>query len=157
MTGRTRLAATTGVIAALAGLTGCGGSGHGTAVRSINPSSAQTVTTTPATSEPQAVPTVFDCGGGAYEPKTLLVVCGVASTNVTNVTWTSWTATGAAGSGTVNLAGSGHHASAPAALSLSTVVQTGNGPQFSQLRVTWSGTSPDGHPVDQFHLAVAPG
>lgn len=154
---RTGIAAAAALFAGLASLTGCGGSGHATSVRNVNPSPARTVTTTSATSVPGPVPTVFDCGGGAYEPKTLLVVCGVATTNATNVTWTSWTSTGATGSGTVNLAESGHHGSAPATLELSKVVQTGNGPQFSVLDVTWTGPSPSGHPSDQFQLAVAPG
>lgn len=157
MTGRSRWAAAAGAIAVAAGLAGCGGSGGGAAVRSVNPQTAQTVTTTPPASEPTAVPTVFNCGGGAYEPKTLLVVCGIASTHVTDVAWTSWTGSGATGTGTVHLSASGNHASAPASLELSKVVQTGNGPQFSELTVTWTGTSPDGHPTDQFHLAVAPG
>lgn len=155
MTGRGWVTTAAGVGVALAGLSGCGGTS--TAVHNITPSTARSVVTAPPTSLSGPVPTVFDCGGGAYEPKTLLVVCGVATTTVTDVTWTSWTASGATGSGMVNLRGSGHPASAPATLALSDVVQTGNGPQFSVLRVTWTATSPDGHPSDQFKLAVAPG
>lgn len=157
MTGWRSAVAAAGLGAALAGLSACGSSGRATAVHDITPSSIPTVVTAPPTSLSGPVPTVFDCGGGAYEPKTLLVVCGVDTTTVTDVKWTSWNASGATGSGTVNLHGSRQHGSAPAALTLSDVVQTGNGRQFSLLTVTWTGRSPDGHPTDQFKLAVAPG
>ncbi|MBV9661688.1 MAG: hypothetical protein JO337_11080 [Acidimicrobiales bacterium] len=101
------------------------------------------------------VPTVFNCGGGAYEPSTLIVVCGVGTTVVTGSKWTSWTATGAVGTGLVHLKVSGHDTAAPAGLALSTVVRTPGGPQFSSLTVTWTGASPDGQPSDAFRLAVA--
>ena len=158
MSGRRWAVPVAGVAVAAAALSACGGSsGSRTSVSSISPSPDQTVTTTaPPSSLPTAVPTVFDCGGGAYEPATLLVVCGVATTTATGVKWTSWDSNGASGTGTVNLSGSDGHGSGPATLTLSKVVQTGNGPQFSQLDVTWSGTSPDGHPSDTFKLAVAP-
>ena len=161
MTARRWALTAAGLGVALAGLSACGSSGTGgsTAVHSITPaSSTPTVVTAPPTSLAGPVPTVFDCGGGAYEPKTLLVVCGVNTTTVTNVTWTSWSTAGAAGSGTVNLhGGPGQQGSGPATLALSGVVQTGNGPQFSVLQVTWTAASPDGHPTDRFELAVAPG
>lgn len=155
--GRT-LSVTAAVLVAAAVLAGCSGSSsHRGGVSVVNPSPSQTVTTASPTSLAQQVPTVFDCGGGAYEPATLLVVCGVATTTATGVKWSSWTASGAAGSGTVNLSGSAGHGSGPADLKLGKVVPTGNGPQFSQLDVTWTGPSPDGHPTDRFSLAVAPG
>lgn len=135
-------------------LAGCSGPGSKSGIRTINPS-AQTVTTIPSTTVAGQVPTVFDCGGGAYKPATLLVQCGVATTTVTGVKWTSWTDTEADGSGTVNLASGGHDASAPADIKLTDVVTTPNGPQFSELQVTWTGASPDGNPVDRFKLAVA--
>jgi hypothetical protein len=106
-----------------------------------------------ATTVPGQLPTVFDCGGGAYEPATLLVVCGNATTTATSVTWISWTASAATGSGQVNLPGK---APARAHLALSQVVATGNGPQFSRLEADWTGTSPDGRAVDYFTLATAP-
>ena len=99
-------------------------------------------------------PTVFDCGGGAYEPATLLIVCGVGSTMATGVKWSSWSGSAATGNGSVALAG---HPAQPATLALASVVSTANGPQFSVLTVTWTGTSPDGHPTDTFHLATSPG
>ncbi len=154
--GRSVALTAAGLGVAVAALSGCGGSSS-TSVRSISPSTTKTIVTAPPSSLAAPVPTVFDCGGGAYEPKTLLVVCGVATTTVIDVRWTSWNASGAAGSGTVNLNSSGLHGSAPADLALSDVVQTGNGPQFSVLQVTWTGTSPDGHSSDRFKLAVAPG
>lgn len=113
----------------------------------------QTVTTTPATTLAGQVPTLFNCGGGAYQPATILVVCGVATTTVTGVKWTSWTATGASGTGTVHL--TGQSGGTPANLSLSAVVSTPNGPQFSVLEATWTGASPDGKPSEVFHLALA--
>ncbi len=158
MTRPQRRIAAVGLVAAAVALAGCGGSGGGhTAVSTVNPSVSQTVVTAPPTSLAEAVPTVFDCGGGAYEPKTLIVVCGINTTTVTGITWGSWTPTGASGTGTVNLSGSSGHGSAPADLALADVVATGNGRQFSQLQVTWTGKSPTGHPSDTFKLAVAPG
>lgn len=147
-----------GLAAVAAVAAGCGGSGSG-GVHTASPSPNRTVVTAPPSSLPGQVPTVFDCGGGAYEPATLLVQCGLATTttSVTGIHWTSWTANGAEGSGTVNLAGAQGHGSGGARLQLGTVVQSGNGPQFSRLTVTWTGASPDGRPTDEFQLAVAPG
>jgi hypothetical protein len=99
------------------------------------------------------LPVVFDCGGGAYKPATLLVVCGVGSTTATGVSWSAWTTSEAAGHGTVNLPGK---APAPADLTLTAVVQTTQGPQFSRLDATWTGPSPDGRKYDAFGLATAP-
>ncbi len=158
MTGTRGAVAAGALVTAAAVLAGCGGSaGSHTAVSTVSPSASRTVVTAPPTSLTQLVPTVFDCGGGAYEPKTLIVVCGVATTTVTDVNWTSWTGTAASGTGTVHLGGSAGHGSGPAELALSKVVQSGSGPQFSQLQVTWTGASPDGRPSDTFKLAVAPG
>lgn len=99
-------------------------------------------------------PTVYDCGGGAYEPATLVVVCGVGTTTVTGARWSSWDASGARGTGMVHL-GSSARPGSPAELDLSDSVATPQGPQFSLLTATWTGTSPDGRRYDQFHLAVA--
>jgi hypothetical protein len=89
---------------------------------------------------------VPNCGGGAYQPKTLLIVCGSGSTGTmaTGVSWRSWGTSTASGSGTVQLTVNGHPASAPATLLLSEVVDGPVGPQFSRLTVTWTGTPPDG-------------
>jgi hypothetical protein len=141
---------------ALSGLAGCRGSagGGGAAVHSVTPAQGTVVTAPPATVTGQ-VPTVFDCGGGAYEPATLLVVCGsgVNATMVTAAHWSAWSAAGATGTGTVHLAAR----SATATITLDAVVPTDNGPQFSILHVTWSaGSSPDGRTADTFRLATAP-
>jgi hypothetical protein len=115
------------------------------------PTSAPATTT--ATTVAHQVPTVPNCGGGAYKPATLLIVCGDDTTMATGVSWQSWDATGAAGTGTVRLNAGGTAKTAAARLALSDVVQGGVGPQFSVLTVTWSATSPDGHPTDVFRLS----
>jgi hypothetical protein len=99
------------------------------------------------------VPTVPNCGGGAYEPRTLLIVCGVGTTMATGVAWSSWTASTATGNGDVHLTTGGQQVVSPAVLQLSEVRYGSNGPQFSLLTVTWTGPSPDGRPTDTFHLA----
>jgi hypothetical protein len=100
------------------------------------------------------VPTVPNCGGGAYQPHTLLIVCGSGTTMATGVAWRSWESASAQGSGTVHLDINGQAVSAPAALLLSNVVNGPVGPQFTLLTVTWSGTPPDGKPQDRYHLQV---
>jgi hypothetical protein len=118
------------------------------------PSTAGPATSAPPTTTPGGTPTVFDCGGGAYEPATLVVVCGTGTTIVTGVAWSSWTASEAAGTGTVHL-GSSSAPGRPAKLTLSDAVATPQGPQFSVLTATWTGPSPDGKPSETFRLAVA--
>ena len=149
-------AARTGAALAAGGLlvAACS-SGGPRRVGSATTSASPSTTARPAgTTAPGQLPTVFDCGGGAYEPATLLVVCGNGTTTATAVKWTSWTGSGAAGSGEVHLPGK---APAPARLALSEVVATSNGPQFSRLEADWIGSSPDGRPVDYFMLSTAPG
>lgn len=143
---------------AVLALPGCAsGSGHplagtsGTAsVTSPAPPSSPPAPT--ATTVAGQLPTAFDCGGGAYEPATLIVVCGVGSTTVTGSRWTSWTAGTARGTGTVNLPGK---LPSPATLALDGVVQTVDGPEFSRLTVTWTASSPTGRPEQVFRLATA--
>jgi len=137
-----------------------------TAVTKINPTQGTvtietpTSTTSGAGSQSQTVPTVFDCGGGAFEPETLLVTCANAAkdatTTVTGITWTSWSSTNAAGRGTVHLYVAGKEVSAAASLTLGGVKQTSNGLQFSSLSLTWTGPSPDGQPTLTLPVAVAP-
>jgi hypothetical protein len=117
--------------------------------------------TTGATSNPNKsaasqLPTVPNCGGGAYKPQTLLIVCGSgsAATTATEVSWASWGASEAHGSGTVNLQVDGRPTSSPAALRLSTVVDGPVGPQFSVLTVTWQSDSPDGKAQDTYRLQL---
>jgi hypothetical protein len=147
----------------IAFLAGCGSSAHRTTTAtSVTPATgaAPSSTAPAATSPPQtSVPltaTVPNCGGGAYKPATLLIVCGSATTMATGVTWSSWTASGAEGSGTVRLVEGGTSATAPGHLALSEVVNGSVGPQFTLLTVTWIGTSPDGKATDTFRLAAAP-
>ena len=146
-------------VAAVLVLGGCGsGSGHSRVSATVHPTSVSRPARSSTSAVPPTVagqlPTVFDCGGGAYEPATLLVVCGDGSTTATQVRWSSWTATAARGTGTVNLPG---HAPVPAVLTLGRVVPTGSGPEFSQLEVRWTGPSPDGQPSRAFELSTAPG
>jgi hypothetical protein len=100
------------------------------------------------------VPTAPNCGGGAYKPSTLLIVCGTSTTMATGVEWGSWTTTEARGNGTVHIALGGRSVSSPAALVLDHVVTSADGPQYSVLTVTWAGPSPDGRPTDTYHLSV---
>jgi hypothetical protein len=102
------------------------------------------------------LPTVPNCGGGAYEPKTLLIVCasGAAATRATGVSWAAWGQSDAHGSGTVMLEVDGQATSSPATLDLGTVVTGPVGPQFTVLTVTWQGSSPDGKAQDTYHLQL---
>ncbi|MGH9055085.1 MAG: hypothetical protein ACRDYY_04360 [Acidimicrobiales bacterium] len=150
------------VPAALAGLAmmataGCAG-GHTRATvqtgRTVAPAGASTSSAPPATTVAGQVPTVPDCGAGAFEPATLHIVCGVDTTMATGVTWQSWGATAAEGTGTVRLASAGMSGSGAARLSLSQPVSDTLGTQFSRLTVTWTGKSPDGHHSDVFRLGT---
>lgn len=161
----TRGASTAGLLALGALLLASCGSSQ-TPVTKINPTQGTVTIETPtsttgeAGSQSQTVPTVFDCGGGAFEPKTLLVTCANAAkdatTTVTGITWTSWSSTNASGTGTVHLYVAGKQVSAAATLSLGTVKQTPNGLEFSSLAITWTGPSPDGQPNLTLPLAIAP-
>lgn len=150
-------------LAALAALTGCS-SGHSTVAvggtsapsTASRPTTASTLPTAPTTVRGQMT-TVPDCGTGAYEPPTLLIVCGDGTTTATDVTWSSWSDSAASGTGDVNLVTGGRSSTAPARLQLSEVVDGSGGPQFTVLDVTWTGTSPDGHPTDTFRLAAGSG
>jgi hypothetical protein len=149
--------------AVVASLAGCGSTSHqtttATSVASAAPSAPSTTASPPTSAAPTTVAlmtTVPNCGGGAYKPATLLIVCGVNTTTATNVTWSTWTASGAAGSGTVHLVKAGSSATAPGRLALSDVVTGPTGPQFTLLTVAWIGTSPDGNATDTFRLAEVP-
>ena len=151
-----------GVVAAvaLALVAGGCGSGHpggvatGGSSTTLSPPSSGTGGSTPPSTASNLATTVPNCGGGAFEPKTLLIVCGSGSgtTMATGVSWKSWDHSGATGSGTVSLQVAGRATSAPATLSLSTVVAGPVGPQFTILTVTWTGSSPDGKAQDTYHL-----
>jgi hypothetical protein len=133
---------------------------HSTAVGTGGSSTTSPATTSsPATTTPPAttttvgqVPTVPNCGGGAYEPKTLLIVCGSGTAMATGVSWRSWTAAAASGTGTVHLVVNDRATSALAEMTLDQVVNGPVGPQFSRLTVTWTGPSPDGKTQDIYRL-----
>jgi hypothetical protein len=112
------------------------------------------VPASPATTAARQLPTVPNCGGGAFEPKTLLIVCGSGTTMATGVSWRSWEQTLASGSGTVHLQVNGQPVSAPATLRLSQVSDGPVGPQYTLLTVTWTGTPPDGKPSETYRLQV---
>ncbi|MDE3203027.1 MAG: hypothetical protein KGQ66_02260 [Acidobacteriota bacterium] len=140
------------VVASAALLAACSSSSHiGVSAPAAQTSTSLSSSTTAGA--PPLTPTVYDCGGGAYEPVRLLITCGVATSMATGVSWQSWTSTGAQGQGQVDLTG---HGPTPATLELGQVVTTSSGPQFSQLTITWTGSSPDGHPVDTVKLATSP-
>lgn len=150
------MVAALGLALALVGA-GCGSKGGAVSTpTTAAPTSTSTSppTSTPPTTVAHQLPTVPNCGGGAYEPTALFIVCGgTGATMATDVIWSTWTATGATGTGSVHLTSGTSTSTAPARLTLSQVVSGSVGPQFSLLTVTWTGTSPDGHPIDTFHLA----
>jgi hypothetical protein len=109
---------------------------------------------TPATTVAGQLPTAPDCGGGAYQPATLLIVCasGAAAVSASGVTWRSWGPAAAVGSGTVHLVVHGRPI-AQAATFIVTAVRAGPvGPQFTQLVITWTGPSPTGSPRASYQL-----
>lgn len=136
------------LVAASAGACGSGSRSAGVTAGAAAP------TTRPAT--PGLTPTVPNCGGGAFEPKTLLIVCGGPVTVATGVAWSSWGTQSAAGTGTVEVSPRGRPVTAVARLLLSQVRSGSSGPQFTLLTVTWTGPSPDGHPSDVYHLSMEP-
>ncbi len=149
-----RLGAALGAVAGLAALAGCGSSGHdqaSVATVATVATVASPTTTPPATSRPadtvaHQLPTVGNCGGGAYKPATLLITCtsGDAGVMATAVTWQSWSTTAATGSGTVHLLVHGQETTRPATLTLADVETGAVGPQFRRLTVAWTGPSPTG-------------
>jgi hypothetical protein len=141
-------------------LTGCGSSRHDTAAVGSGSNAGATTAPTaaqagmPATTVAHQLPTAPNCGGGAYKPATLLIVCGSgdAAVMATGVTWRSWGTTAALGTGTMHVMVHGQPAARPATLSLSGVRSGMVGPQFTQLTVTWIGSSPTGAPAVTYHL-----
>ena len=143
---------------AAAAAAGCD-STHRNAVDVTNPSVATarpTTTAPPGTSASALVPTVGNCGGGAYKPATLLMVCaaGSVATDATGVSWQTWGASDALGMGTVHLVVAGRAVTATGRLRLDEVKSGPVGPQFRRLVVTWIGSSPDGHPTDSYLLGA---
>ena len=179
-TGQPRLGAVVvagAAIMAATALAGCGGSGRSGVATAANssvttappaavttappvtatrapPVSRTTTASVPATTVPGQVPTVPNCGGGAFEPSTLLIVCasGDAAVLATGVSWRSWGTTTASGTGTVHLLVKGRPATGLATLTLADVAIGSVGPQFSRLTVAWTGTSPTGTPQVVYQL-----
>jgi hypothetical protein len=159
MAPRRALIALAALAALVAGGAACGsGSGHADVATGATPTTeAPAATTTraaPTTAATTRLPTVPNCGGGAYEPRTLLIVCGSGATMATDVAWRSWQPAAASATGTVHLQVNGRTVAAPAVLMLSEVVNGPVGPQFTLLTVTWTGAAPDGKPSDAYHLQV---
>ena len=144
------------VLAAVVAIAACSssrpGASSGPPSRAVSSTAAGHPTGSAPTTTPPLTPTAYNCGAAAYEPATLLIVCGVDTTMATGVKWADWTSTGASGQGEVAVTGRPAHA---ASLRLGSVLATGSGPQFSLLTVTWTGSSPDGHSTDTFRLATA--
>ena len=139
-----RLTALAVAASLVAGAAACGSHAN----RRATPITATTVV------PPGHLPTVPDCGAGAYKPATLVMVCGVGTTLATGLTWSTWTTTSASGQGTVHLNVSGRPATGTANLRLDHVADRGAGPQYTVLTVTWIGASPDGRPADVYHLGT---
>jgi hypothetical protein len=152
-------------VALLGAAAGCG-SGRspsqvatgGTSTTTAAPATTRPATTRPATSTTVArqvvLPTAPNCGGGAFKPATLLIVCGSGTTVATGVTWRSWDVSGATGSGTVHLVVNGDQTASPATLRLDQAVDGPVGEQFSRLTVRWTTTSPDGKAEDVYQLQI---
>jgi hypothetical protein len=155
--------AAVGVVTLAAVLTACGSTRHvTTAVTAGSTGPASTgppeTAAAPPTTKPSApahlTPTAPNCGGGAYKPATLLIVCasGDQAVMATGVTWRSWGDTAAVGSGTMHVSVNGHPTARPATLNLAGVATGSVGPQFTRLTVTWIGSSPTGSPQASYHL-----
>jgi hypothetical protein len=148
-------------VALLGAATGCG-SGHspsqvataGTSTTKSTPAITQPVTPTTVARQ-VALPTAPNCGGGAYKPATLFIVCGSGTTVATGVTWQAWDVSGASGSGTVHLVVHGDPTASPATLRLDQVVDGPVGQQFSRLTVNWTTMSPDGKAQDVYQPQIA--
>jgi hypothetical protein len=137
---------------------GCGSSGHAATATAPLGATSTVPGASPATAAPTTVagqlPTVPNCGGGAYKPQTLLIVCGAGTAMATGVTWDAWGATSASGAGKVHVEVGGRPASGAGRLVLDMVAVGPVGPQFRRLTVTWTGPSPDGHAQDTYSLAA---
>jgi len=123
-------------------------------------------TSTTATTRSAGVPGVLaDCTSPppqalAVEPTTIFIACADAGIGVRDLTWNSWSAAGASGSGelwendcTPDCA-AGVVKDYPAAISLSGVQDSVDGPAFTALVATYRGTAPNGKPVEQFRLEL---
>jgi hypothetical protein len=146
-------------------LAACGG-GHPTSLLSQTHEQAPTTSapqsspgsTTTAPVKPEQATLVANCGGGAYQPTTLIVACQTSGTMVTDIVWSSWTGQMAHGRGLVNqpncppACSTNNAGQFPAELTLASPVPSSRGVEFSELTVAWTASSPDGHPTHTYHL-----
>ena len=168
------LGAAVGLLAA-----GCGSAAHPTAqppqrhagtTTSQAPASTSTSSTT-TTGAPESTTTSLPAGPGvlanctapapqslAVEPSTIYVACADAGIGARDLVWSSWTASTATAAGDVwendctpNCA-SGTIKLYPASITLSEVQSSRNGPTFTSLTATYSGTEPNGRRTDTFML-----
>jgi hypothetical protein len=162
-----------GIVAVLA-VGGCGRSGSGpsaapiatTAPAPTGTAVPATVVTTPVPSTTTSVGTgqpviVDDCGGGAYKPTTLFIICGQAKLTATEIKWSSWTAEQAEGTAIMSVivcqpsCSQGHEELLAAKLTLTNPKPSSRGLEFSSVTIAWSSTSPDGRPVDTYPLRTS--
>jgi len=117
--------------------------------------------TTPATVAGQATTVVADCGSGAYQPARIVVTCADAAVVATEIRWSRWTVAAAAGTSVVQVDACRPTCAAQSAkpygahVALSEPVQTGQGPRFSHLTLTWTGPSPFGQASNSYPLATS--
>jgi hypothetical protein len=137
-----------------------------TTTTTSTPTTTTQATSVTTTSHPVALPGVLaNCTSPppqslAVEPTTIFIACADAGIGVLDLTWSSWTAEGAGGSGelwendcTPDCA-AGVVKDYPAAISLSGVEDSVDGPAFTTLVATYRGTTPNGRPVEQFTLEL---
>jgi hypothetical protein len=155
-------------IVALLAVAGCGSSGAhtSTAARTVSPTPAPSSTTTgstaptsSATTGDGAQPTIVgNCGGAAYKPTTLYIICGQARLTATEIKWRSWTAQQAQGSAVMSVitcqpsCSQGPEELLPAELTLTRPMPTSRGPEFTSATIAWSERSPDGKQVETYPL-----
>jgi hypothetical protein len=137
-----------------------------TTTTTSTPTTTTLATSTTATTRPAVVPGVLaNCTAPppqtlAVEPAEIFIACADAGIGVEDLTWNRWTAEGANGSGvlwendcTPNCA-TGVVKDYPAAISLSSVQDSVDGPAFTALVATYRGSTPSGKPVEQFTLEL---
>jgi hypothetical protein len=147
-----------GFVAVLA----AGGCGPAASHPSTTPVARVTTPTAPSSATTMGQPPLVDnCGGGAFKPTTIYVICGQAKLTATKIQWSSWTAEQARGTATMSVivcrpsCSQGHEELLPAELTLTDPRPTSRGPEFTRAIIAWSATSPDGNPVDTYPLKIS--
>lgn len=97
-----------------------------------------------ASTHSTALPTILTCSNTRVtRPASFIISCADANTELTKMHWSTWSATAASASGTYTFndctpyCAAGHFHSDPATVSLSKVVATAHGREFSLLKVTY--------------------